>query len=275
MSPPPTNDSNRVVQSLWVGGALSAMERLSIQSFLDHGHQFNLYTYDEVGRVPDGTTVLDAEQILPRDRIFRYRQDGFGKGSLSGFGNLFRLQLLHDIGGWWVDCDMVCVRPLDFEDPIVIASSWEPKVLQHRGVNNCALRFPPGHPAVAEALHRFNQIDVDQMEFAEAGPVLLKQVVSSQGLREHVVDWRCFCPIGYRDFEKMVQSPDLRSVARRVRRAWTGLPQVRVPQQARCVHLWGNMWREAGLDKDGAYPPRSLYERLKAKHFTPVDAGRG
>ena len=268
-------DPDRVVQSLWVGGSLSTMEQLSIRSFLDHGHAFHLYTYGDVGGVPEGTTVLDAAGILPESRVFRYRREGFGKGSLSGFGNLFRLHLLNSVGGWWVDCDMVCVRPLDFGEPVVIASSWEPKATQNRGVNNCALRFPPGHPAVTEALRRFDAIDVDQMEFAEAGPVLLRHVVDAFDLRDRVVDWQAFCPIGYRDFKKIVEAPNLRSVARRVRRSWTGLPQVRVTQEARCVHLWGNMWREAGLDKDGSYPARSLYERLKATHLTAESLVRG
>ena len=265
--PTAIGDLDRVVQSLWVGDSLSEMEQLCIQSFLDHGHEFHLYTYGFVEGVPRGTTILEASNVLPESRVFRYRQEGFGKGSLSGFGNLFRLHLLRDLGGWWVDCDMVCVRPLDFGEAIVIASAWEPKAPQHRGVNNCAIRFPPGHPALTEALDRFNAIDLDQMKFAEAGPVLLRRVVDSFDLQDHVLDWRVFCPIGYRDFKKAVEAPGVRSAALWARRLWTRLPQVRIARETRCVHLWGNMWKEAGLDKDGTYPARSLYERLKAKHL--------
>ncbi len=36
-----------VFQSLWIGAELSAMEQLSIRSFLANGHEFHLYTYQE------------------------------------------------------------------------------------------------------------------------------------------------------------------------------------------------------------------------------------
>jgi hypothetical protein len=78
------------IQSLWIGGALSPMEQLSIASFLHHGHAFDLYVYDEVTNVPIGTTLRDANEILPRDRIFRYREHD----TVSGFSNYFRYRML-------------------------------------------------------------------------------------------------------------------------------------------------------------------------------------
>ncbi len=38
-----------IIQSLWIGNPLSKLERLCIQSFIDHGHEFHLYTYATVG----------------------------------------------------------------------------------------------------------------------------------------------------------------------------------------------------------------------------------
>lgn len=61
--------SNRVIQSLWVHGRLSPMERLCIRSFLAHGHEFHLYAYGPLEGVPEGTRVVDAREILPEDRV--------------------------------------------------------------------------------------------------------------------------------------------------------------------------------------------------------------
>ena len=39
---------NPPIQSLWIGGKLSLMEQLTINSFINNGHEFHLYVYDEI-----------------------------------------------------------------------------------------------------------------------------------------------------------------------------------------------------------------------------------
>ena len=56
---------NMIVQSLWIGTRLSVMEQLAIRSYLDHGHPFHLYTYEDVEDVPAGTVVRPGTEILP------------------------------------------------------------------------------------------------------------------------------------------------------------------------------------------------------------------
>ena len=43
-------------------------------------------------------------------------------GSLAAFSNLFRYKLLLERGGWWVDTDVICLRPFRVRDELVIAS---------------------------------------------------------------------------------------------------------------------------------------------------------
>ena len=75
-----------VIQTMWIGPRLSTMEQLCIKSFLRNGHPFHLYVYEEVEDVPQGTVVLDANEILPASRIFQYRDHK----SYAGFSNFFR-----------------------------------------------------------------------------------------------------------------------------------------------------------------------------------------
>lgn len=89
---------NKVIQGLWVGGELSLMEQLSIQSFLKNGHEYHLYTYEDIKNIPPGTTVKDGNEILPADKIFTIKS-GWGIGSYSGFADLFRVHLLKERGG--------------------------------------------------------------------------------------------------------------------------------------------------------------------------------
>src|SRR5580698_9560242 len=98
------------IQSLWVGDRLSAMEQLAIKSFLFHGHPFHLYVYQATEGIPEGTIVQDANEILPATSIFKYSEHN----SYAGFANFFRYKLLVERGGWWVDMDVICLKPFRF-----------------------------------------------------------------------------------------------------------------------------------------------------------------
>ncbi len=89
--------SNKIIQGLWIGDTLSPMEQMSIASFLRHGHEYRLYTYDPISNIPASTTIKDANQILPKDRIFTLQQ-GWGKGSYAVFSDMFRYLLLNKRG---------------------------------------------------------------------------------------------------------------------------------------------------------------------------------
>ena len=131
------SEDNRIVQGLWVGGRLSALERLCIRSFCAHGHEFHLYHYDELHNVPrvDGLRLANGEEILPRTAIFRYYRD-----SLAGFADRFRWELMNQKGGWYADMDTVCLRPLDFAAQTVMGREAE-----GGKINSALMKFPRGH----------------------------------------------------------------------------------------------------------------------------------
>ncbi len=116
-------NNNKTVNGLWIGSHLSKVELLTIRSFLYHGHDFHLWVYDEIDtKLPDGTTLRNAEEIIPREKVFSYEnknQFGHGKGSFAGFSDIFRYKLMHDHGGWWVDMDVCCLKPLQFKEDYV------------------------------------------------------------------------------------------------------------------------------------------------------------
>ncbi|HPK87409.1 MAG TPA: glycosyltransferase, partial [Atribacterota bacterium] len=127
------SDDNRIVNGLWIGESLSSLEMLTIRSFINHGHTFRLWVYDQLTTpLPPGVLVMDANIILPAERIFRYKhknQYGHGKGSLAGFSDIFRYKLLFDHGGWWVDMDVTCLKTLEFKAQYVFRSHHELKMV--------------------------------------------------------------------------------------------------------------------------------------------------
>jgi hypothetical protein len=66
--PQPLDGTNKIIQGLWIGPELSTLEQLSIASFLQNGHDYHLYVYDEPKNVPVGTLIRDAGEILPSSR---------------------------------------------------------------------------------------------------------------------------------------------------------------------------------------------------------------
>jgi mannosyltransferase OCH1-like enzyme len=221
------------------------MERLSILSFLHEGHPFHLFTYGPVEGVPEGCIVEDAREVLPKSRIFRYRDFP----SYAGFANVFRYKLLLDRGGWWVDTDTVCLKPFEFEQPYVFGTEAD---REGRDVtNNGFLKAPAGNAAMAYATEVCLSKRPDDLVWGETGPRLMQEIVARFALERYRQPHRVFCPIGFRDWARVLE-PGV---------DWE------FGVETRAVHLWNEMWRRGGRDKDASYPPDCLYERLKALHL--------
>jgi hypothetical protein len=111
--------SNQIINGLWIGTSLSKIELLTIKSFVSHGHQFRLWTYNALD-IPEinGLELMDANEILNESFVFSYKHKntfGHGAGSYAGFSDIFRYKLLYEQGGWWVDMDVCCLKTFDWE----------------------------------------------------------------------------------------------------------------------------------------------------------------
>jgi predicted transcriptional regulator len=122
------------VQGLWIGSKLTDLHILCVNSFLKLDYQFDIYVYDKVENMPDGVRILDANSII--DKKFIYKFDN----SYAGFSDFFRYKLLMEKGGWWVDLDIFCLRPLDDKDEIVLG--LEKKSSSITQVQTNPIKFP-------------------------------------------------------------------------------------------------------------------------------------
>jgi hypothetical protein len=229
------------VNSLWIGGKLSTLERLSILSHLRHGHEYHLWVYEDT-EVPDGVIVEDGNEILPESEIFCYQADE-GKGSVSAFSNLFRYKLLKDRGGWWCDTDVVALKPFEFEDDYVFASEVDRN--GSSSPTTCVIKAPTDSAVMNYCYREAGSVDRSTLEWGTIGPYLLAESVFLFDLTEHVRPPASFCPTNW--FDAKIDPP---------------LHEWVITDRSYAVHLWHEMWRRNGLDKDAEYPG-SLYERLK------------
>jgi hypothetical protein len=196
--------------------------------------------------VPAGCVLEDARGVLPESAVFTHRE-GVGTGSYATFSNLFRYELLHARGGWWVDLDVVCVNAHWPDAEVVLA---------HQDVNliNCAvLKFPAGHPSLVEARIR-SAAGRDSASFTALGPKLTTELVA-EGFTpaSAVLPASSFYPLHYSQFWNVLDPRRTAAVDA-------------VCAGAYGVHLWNEMFRRFGLEKT-VLPPagswlRLVYDRL-------------
>ena len=235
---------NKVIQGLWIGPELSVMEQLSVASFLLNEHEYHLYVYDELKNVPGGTVVKDANEILLSSKIFQYKQPP----SYAGFANFFRYKLLLERGGWWADTDTICLKPFDFPEQHVFATEI------CRGlevVNSGIIKAPVGSEAMGYAWEVCQNKNPQQLVWGETGPRLIAEAVRKCSLEQYAKPYHVFCPVAYTDWHKVLE-PEVEA-----------LPE----EETYAIHLWNDMWRAAGQDKNASYSQSCLYERLKRKYL--------
>lgn len=264
---------DRIVQGLWIGGSLSKMEILSIRSFLSNGHEYHLYTYEDLIGLPEGVVVKDANTILPRERIFKYQVDEFGKGGYSGFSNIFRYHLLRLRGGWWADMDVICLKPLDFISDYVIASSYEGQ--WGDCAINCVMKMPEQSELANYLCDKVDQMDPLKMKYAEAGPFLLQSAIKELDLTKYVVSHEVFCPFSWREIDLIVYRNNLhpliiklKVINRTIRGLFNSFYKPgRITKGTFAIHMWNEIWRRRQISKNETYNRHCLYERLAGMYL--------
>ena len=231
------------IQSLWVGKALSPMEILCIHSYLAHGHEFHLYVYNHVANIPGQTIVKDANEIIPKDKIY---VDAFG--GYVNLSNQFRYTMLHKIGGWWVDMDTVCLKPFDFDEDFVFSSETSDPYNRNL-VNTTYIKSFPGAKFLEDCLDFLEYRGHENIHWGELGVNLISRMIFRNRLGKFVRPPECFCPVSPYQIHRLIRDTD-----------------ELIPESAYAVHWWHELWRRGQIDKAGKFPESSWYEQLKRKY---------
>jgi Glycosyltransferase sugar-binding region containing DXD motif len=247
---------NNIIQSLWIGPELSKLERLSIKSFLDNGHEYHLYVYDTVKNIPEGAVVKDANEILDKSEIFYYKN-----GSVAAFANLFRYTLMYKRGGYWADTDCICVRPFHFDNEIVISS--EPDSSYEKNIiTTSLLRFKQGSDALLAAI----KIQAKHKTLISAGKLpwgsgskTVSALVEIFKLDDNILPWKTVCTCYYEDYKSLLD-PNYSKSEKAIKRLKD------IPLEMVCFHMYNELFRREKIDKNGTFHPDSLYEIFKRKH---------
>lgn len=254
-----------LVSGLWVGDELPPLVILSIQSFLDHGHRFQLFSYREFPNLPAGAIYRDAAELIPEESVFVHTS-----GSLAHFSDWFRFLFLYREGGFWVDMDIICL------------SGQIPKVQPYFAAENDhtvgtgVLSFPPGHPLIKNML----DLCLDPLEIMPWDNETEKaQKDEVRQLLPDVAERRKLAPWGYTgpfEFTKAVKHYDLSALCD----SQESVYPVYYPKWNACFngtfhledeflsHSWGfHFWNEMRRRSDKhTIEPGSLIDQLMKRH---------
>ncbi|MEW6769398.1 MAG: hypothetical protein AB1342_15350 [Pseudomonadota bacterium] len=235
----------QLVQTFWHGGEIAPFQLLCLRSFVDHGHQVEVFTYEDDLKHPEWLTWSNASDIVPRDRILV--QAG---SQIEIRSDLFKFALLNQRGGWWIDPDVLLAGP-DLPDAEIFHAGTGDFEL----VSTAALKFPKQHPFVEAAL---KEISADNFRADDrAGERLLTRII-----------WRG-------RLEK-----DLLAMPPLSRLSWFGIADLFDPEKvsdlerdtkgSQFLHLHMDAWRRAGIPQRIGPPEGSLLDYLFRKHDTGV-----
>jgi Alpha 1,4-glycosyltransferase conserved region len=234
-----------VFRSFWHGPTITPVEKMCIQSFIDFGHAYHLYSYSDCLDVPKGAVLKDAEAVLPKAECFAYRQ-GFGAGSYSAGSNLFRYSLLTG-GGWWVDTDVLCLTDTVPEFSTFFAFEDDTYV------NGAVLYFSPGDPLPATCLVEAKAIGEDAI-WGQIGPKLITRVADSMGrLPEALPPSTCY-PVSYSDATQLFAAQHCEQLTREIGGSYF-------------LHLWNEILRQAEIDKLRLPPEGSFLRQAAERHI--------
>lgn len=224
-------------------GPFNATAYACLASFPAFGARVKIYTYMDDLDAPSGVEVVDARRIVPDETELR-RYFAGGKPSLAIFSDRFRYSLLEQTDCCWVDADILCLKPPDFEGEALV---WgrQPEAHGKALINNAVIKLPSGCPVLQEMLARATAaIDVD-LAWGAIGPFLLTEVAERCGVYATSRPPHDFYPIGPDDFWRPLLPSFRDGVAGDV-------------AGATFLHLWSELLRRCGYDF-AACPPEGSY----------------
>ena len=248
-------------------GKLTVFELKCIQSFVRHGFDVNVWSYQQHNNLPAGARLQDARKILPEDHLMKYQQISVfseeGKNnktyaSLAAFSDAFRYTLLSKIEGWWFDCDCFCLKDQrEFkqlrQNKNVIASCE--KLEDDRYLGCGAIAVPNkalGSKLVKELNRRCLEHNYVFDRWGYIGPWLLTDVIDTEKLRHELLDHTAFYAISWKEMGLFLD-PNLKQLA------------IKRTNDSYITHMWNSQLAEKFNIKSENPPTGSFLEWLFAK----------
>lgn len=223
-------------------GCLGPQELACLTSFIKNGHHVIVYSYSHES-LPPFLTGRDAREIMTKEKLFAL-ESGQHKGSYAIFSDIFRWELLKQKGGIWIDTDVMCISE-DWPQSDIFFGYQDTQI-----INNAVMKFPAGHPLVAEAAEIAHTLG-GHCAWGETGPLLLTTLVNKYNLHKYTLPEDVFYPAQFwwaRNIREDAVSRDKIDEFRRLGSV--------------CIHLWNECLRTERIDTNAFPQTESLLHHL-------------
>jgi hypothetical protein len=242
----PQTAAPQVLQTFWHGDAIGPYQLLCLRSFVERGHQVEVFTYDPL-YLPGWLERRDAAEILPEEKVLRPAGE-----FLAIDGDLFRYAVLSQRGGWWIDPDVLLLKP-DLPMTETFFAGPDP----FGSTSTALLKFPKGHPVVKQGLANALAGADAGADLKGSGAALLTELILQCSLGR---DFHSREPLGSVSW---LDVPALFDPARRGQLE-------RLCQSEQVLHLHADVWLRSGVPQRLGPPEGSLLDTLFATHdFSP------
>lgn len=224
----------------WAYGELSNVEIICMKSFIRAGYELCLWTYGTVANCPEGVRIENAREIIPESDIFLNT-----KGSYAGFSDLFRYAVLFELGGLYVDTDVVAFMRADQLPSFPFFCTERRPFSKNVLLNGNIIFVPePGNKVIKIALAYSKMFPKDEILWSEIGPDLLTAIVSTYPRHGFQIMGPDFAnPIDPGDCPERLLSLDFKTT-----------------EKYCFVHLFNEQWRRKEIDKNAAFLPGSFMD---------------
>jgi len=264
------------IAQLWIGGNLSYMEQLCAVSFRDAGHHVKMYTYGDVGNIPDGIEICDANEIMPLGNVIAHKRTG----SPAPQADKWRYNMLAKTEGQiWADTDAYCVK--QFTSPNGHFFGWE----SAHHINNGVVGLPQNSEALAGLIdftsdeyaipewfsedlkaemraqkEAGDPVHVGEQSWGVWGPQALTHFLHKTGEHKFAMPIEALFPVSFKN-RRLMLKPN-RDLSRFL------------TDNTLSIHFWGRRMRKRIMEEEGGEPhPESLIGKLIKKHgIVPSDA---
>ncbi|RYG51411.1 MAG: hypothetical protein EOO01_08570 [Chitinophagaceae bacterium] len=259
------------VHYFWVGDSFTNVELLTFQSCRKHDHDPWVWTYGPIKNVPAFVTLKDASSILDRSLFHRYLNDL--KLPLANISDIFRYYLLHQVGGYYSDTDVVIVKNLDsiaFDEFFCSTHEYE----WGQCANGCFMKLKAGSPIsqflLDECTRRLAEMESspkDQIHYCHLGPFVVQECARKMPVK--VLPYDYINPIHWRWVRELIAFKKLDHKFYYKTKLRRYLPKIEkrgyhLTKNTYAVHLCNEMWKQNGIDKNDTFHRDSIFEKLKA-----------
>ena len=242
-----------------------------MQSFVDAGHKFTLYSTDKLRDLPDGVTLEDPRDIYQADFPTgpEYRHNN------AVYADIFRLHMIRNTGAIWADMDAYCLKPFIF--PSGFAVGLEEATSGVFTANNGIVGFPHDSKTLNECINLVSQknpilpffnggrrtrlrertkngdsFGFQDFSWGTSGPRLIHYFMEATGELKYALPKDVFYP-GPRAFRRPLLRPEYASEV--FERPETG-----------SVHIFGKTKSFPKDDYGGDLPENCYLDRLCKRH---------